>query len=82
MIMWFRIKQASVWGAWENISPSLKQDKTAVSLYNITNEIPLPAGSYYTLATAIAAIPTNIRKLGLKITFQVSATNTETWEFF
>ena len=34
------------------------------------------------MATAIAAIPTNIRKLGLKITFQVSATNTETWEFF
>ena len=67
---------------WENISPSLKIDKTAVSLYNITNEIPLPAGSYYTLATAMAAIPTNIRKLGLKITFQVSATNTETWEFF
>ena len=30
MIMWFRIKQASVWGAWENISPSLKIDKTAI----------------------------------------------------
>lgn len=54
----------------------------SVDIYNITNEIPLPAGSYYTLATAIAAIPTNMRKLGLKITFQVSATNTETWEFF
>lgn len=30
MIMWFRIKQASVWGAWENISPSLKIDKTSI----------------------------------------------------
>ena len=26
---------------------------TAVSLYNITNEIPLPEGSYYTLETAM-----------------------------
>ncbi len=68
------------WEMWLDSTEFL--NKTAVSLYNITNEIPLPAGSYYTLATAIAAIPTNIRKLGLKITFQVSATNTETWEFF
>lgn len=63
-------------------STDLFLKKTNVIIYNITNEIPLPAGQYYTLATAIAAIPTNIRKLGLKITFQVSATNTETWEFF
>ena len=28
-----------------------------VDIYNITNEIPLPAENYYTLSTAITATP-------------------------
>ena len=40
-----------------------------VDIYNITNNVPLPEGYYYTTTTAIAAVPTDIRKLGFIITY-------------
>lgn len=52
-----------------------------VTLYNITNEIPLPAGQYYTLTTAIAAVPSALRKIGFEITFESAAGVWETYQF-
>jgi len=47
-------------------------------LYNVTAKKPLLSG-YYTLATAVAAVPIPMRKHGMKITFQKSDSNTD-WE--
>lgn len=43
--------------------------KSELDIYNVTIKIPLAAGQYYTATTARAAVPTNIKKLGLKITY-------------
>lgn len=48
--------------------------------FNITVNNPLESG-YYTLSTAIAAISSDIKKQGLVITFAVSATEWQTWQF-
>ena len=53
----------------------------AYYIYNVTLGVPLTAGNYYTLTTAIAAVPTGVKKLGLTITFATSATNWETYQF-
>jgi hypothetical protein len=44
----------------------------AVDVYNVTARVPLGSG-YYTLATAIAAVPVAFRKLGLKLTYASQA---------
>lgn len=42
------------------------------SYYNVTANVPLESG-YYTLATAIAAIPSAIRKVGLRIVYKYNS---------
>lgn len=44
--------------------------------YNVTENIPLSENQYYTLTTAIAAVPSNLRRLGLILVFQ---SNASTW---
>lgn len=41
--------------------------------YNVTARVPLAAGQFYTATTARAAVPTNIRKLGLTITYATAS---------
>lgn len=48
------------------------------SEYNVTLEVPLTLG-YYTLPTAIAAVPLLERKLGLQITFATIESNVYSW---
>jgi hypothetical protein len=48
----------------------------SVGIYNITQRLPLSSG-YYTAATARAAVPAEIRKKGLIITYQTDA---NTWQ--
>ncbi|MDR0866577.1 MAG: SGNH/GDSL hydrolase family protein [Candidatus Symbiothrix sp.] len=63
-----------------NTSSFTGNDEIAVqgdlAQYNVTNKVPLSSGSYYTATTARAAVPTDIRKAGLIITFQIDA---NTW---
>jgi len=57
---------------------NLLNEKIAdVPVYNVTVQVPLSAGQYYTPTTARAAVPVGVRKLGLKITF---ATGAMVWE--
>ena len=53
----------------------------SVDVYNITNEIPLGAESFYTLTTAITATPVANRKKGLLLMFESSAGIWETYQF-
>jgi hypothetical protein len=53
----------------------------AYYLYNITLAVPLSAGAYYTLATAIAAVPVGVKKLGLELAFADTATTWLTYKF-
>jgi hypothetical protein len=55
--------------------------RNAVDLYNVTQKIPLQSG-YYTPAAARAAVPADIRKKGLIITYRVSETEWRTEQFF
>ena len=48
----------------------IKIDRIA-DIYNVTNEVPLSSGSFYTESTALTAVPIAVRKKGLKITFEV-----------
>ena len=41
------------------------QNKVTTDFYNITEKVELSEGTYYTINSAIAAVPSNIRKLGL-----------------
>jgi hypothetical protein len=52
-----------------------------LSSINITEEIPLSAGQYYTLTTAILATPSNYRKKGKYITFEISSNVWRTYQF-
>jgi lysophospholipase L1-like esterase len=55
-----------------NTSPSSKlfdDELNKNECYNVTNRIPLSAGQYYDLTSAIAAVPVANRKLGLKLTY-------------
>ena len=53
----------------------------SVDVYNITNEIPLGAESFYTLSTAITATPESIRKKGLILMFESAAGIIEAYQF-
>lgn len=50
-------------------------------MYNLTVGVPLGAGLYYTLSTAIAAVPVSVKKLGLEITFATGATTWTSYKF-
>jgi len=50
------------------------------NLYNITREVPLNSG-FYTFETALNAVVNTVKKVGLELTFSVSADKTETWKF-
>lgn len=52
----------------------------AVSVYNVTFNHPLASG-YYTLETAIAAVPTKLRKPGLIVTFRSGATKWDSYQY-
>jgi hypothetical protein len=54
---------------------------STLSSINITVEIPIPAGQYYTLSTAIVATPSNFRKKGKSITFEISPNIWKTYQF-
>ena len=61
----------------DNLSDDLQGAAKETSFYNVSENVPLESG-YYTLATAIAAVPLNKRKGGLVITFNVAGG----WEFY
>ena len=50
-------------------------------LFNVTYEVPLPAGQYYTFTTAKTTVPEAARKTGLIITFRTKVYDWETWQF-
>ena len=52
----------------------------AVAVYNVTFNHPLASG-FYTLATAIAAVPTKLRKPGLIVTFRSGATKWDSYQY-
>ena len=62
-------------------STDLFLKKTNVIIYNITNEIPLGAGFFYTLSTAITATPVANRKKGLLLMFESAAGIIEAYQF-
>ena len=77
---------------WENIVDSVFSKTStnpirnsiltnAINSLNLTASIPLVAGLYYTLTTAIAAVPSALRKVGFEITFESSAGVWETYQF-
>lgn len=46
--------------------------------YNVTTRVPLSAGQYYDLTSAIAAVPSTMRKIGLKLTYLAALYHKET----
>ncbi|MDR0681166.1 MAG: hypothetical protein LBG15_04850, partial [Dysgonamonadaceae bacterium] len=60
----------------------INQLKYEDPLYNVTVKHPLASGNYYTLTTARVAVPVAVRKKGLIITYQVSATQWRTEQYF
>lgn len=62
------------------LNNTIKEIKEGKALYNLDYEKPL-SGSYYTETTARAAVPTDIRKLGLIITYKTDATTNITEQF-
>lgn len=51
-----------------------------VGLYNVDKHVPL-GGGFYTSATARAAVPSDIRKIGLIITYKTDVTTSVTEQF-
>ena len=51
------------------------------SFYNVSNEVPLSAGNYYTLKTAIAAVPSGIRTLQFVIEFYTDASTLVRYQY-
>ena len=51
-----------------------------IGIYNTTVLQPLETG-YYTLSTALAVVPADVRKVGLFITFESSANNWMLYQF-
>lgn len=50
--------------------------------YNVTAEVPLPAGEYYTLETAIAAtLAAGVASLGLQISFAIAEGSWKTYQY-
>ena len=71
----------------ERIGSALKEiinfiDLTLSGVYDVTTAVPLPANQYYTATTARAAVPVAIRKKGLVISFNTSATAYSIQEFY
>ena len=52
-----------------NLIPVTKGELNKKAIINITAEIPLGAGFYYTDVTSRAAVPTEVRKKGLILTY-------------
>lgn len=70
-----KIGDSIIWTPKSSLSVQIAEAKTITgkaisdnSYYNVTANVPLESG-YYTLATAIAAIPQAVRKIGLHIIF-------------
>ena len=51
-------------------------------IYDVSSAVPLPTGQYYTATTARAAVPVSIRKKGMVISFNTSATAYSIQEFY
>lgn len=50
--------------------------------YNVTNEVPLPAGEYYDLESAVlATLNAGVASLGLQISFAIQAGSWKTYQF-
>jgi hypothetical protein len=64
-------------GVVENGINEINAAASIENLYNVTVQIPLSGGQFYTPDAARASIPDAIRKLGMIITYQ---TGTETWK--
>jgi hypothetical protein len=66
--------------SFRHLNNTIKQIVDGESLYNLDYRKPL-SGSYYTATTARSAVPTNIRKFGLIITYKTDATTSVTEQF-
>ena len=60
----------------ESVNSDVLTDLNKRGVFNVTVSVPLTAGSYYTLSTAIAAVPTASKTLGLDLKFSTAA---NTW---
>lgn len=60
----------------QSVNSDVLTDLNKRGVFNVTVSVPLTAGSYYTLSTAIAAVPTASKSLGLDLKF---ATAANTW---
>ena len=60
----------------ESVNSDVLTDLNKRGVFNVTVAVPLAAGSYYTLSTAIAAVPTASKSLGLDLKFSTAA---NTW---
>ena len=67
-------------GEQKTLTDKLEQIVNDTDVYNVTEQVPLQTG-YYILNTAISAIPQDIRKLGLIITYQIDTGQWETKQF-
>ena len=57
----------------ESVNSDVLTDLNKRGVFNVTVSVPLTAGSYYTLSTAIAAVPTASKSLGLDLKFSTAA---------
>jgi len=55
----------------DSVRSNLNEIKDLTTIYNVTQNVPLESG-YYTLETAIAAVPTEFRKCGMTIVYSTS----------
>lgn len=60
----------------ESVNSDVLTDLNKRGVFNVTVSVPLSAGTYYTLSTAIAAVPTASKTLGLDLKFSTAA---NTW---
>lgn len=58
----------------------INKDSLAGGVYNVTKLRPLQSG-YYTITTAIAAVPQALRSVGMVITYQTASDSWETKQF-
>lgn len=65
----------------KNLEKRVNEKIDVTDFVNVTALVPLPANQYYTLNTAIAALPTNFRRSGLTITYRIDANNWESWQY-
>lgn len=60
----------------ESVNSDVLTEVNKRGVFNATVSVPLSAGTYYTLSTAIAAVPTASKSLGLDLKFSTGA---NTW---